>query len=479
MTVIYDCIIVGAGPAGLTFATLANKNEKILLIDKDSVIGGCHKVNRQLYENEYYFCEHGPRVYISNYVNLKMILNIIGLKFKQIFKRFNLSFMEILGGTIKNNYFTIQEIFIIIKDFMILMLNADYKLNVSMKNYMDDNNFTEKAKNYTDRMCRSMDGGDSSKISFHSYFNIISESILYNIYQPTKPLDEGLFFLWQKYLEKRNITFKLKTGLDKIIENTDNITKITTDNNEILHTKKLILALPPENLLKILSKSPKDIKNSFIDFRELKTYSKNTEYNDYISITFHWGFDFITDSKLYGMYSDTDWGIGAIVLSDYMKFKETQSKKVISCAVTITDAKSKNINKTANECNNKKELIDEVFRQLKSVYKDLPIPTLTFINNQYINNKWMSNETSFIKTPNYDYIKPHNNKNIYTLGTHNGNAKVHFTSMESAVTNAIKLANIIYNKNYKITRPYNIRDLLIIIILMIIFIIIVNLYIFK
>ena len=82
--IIYDCIIVGAGPAGLTFATLANKNERIMIIEKDDVIGGCHKVNRQKYENEYYFCEHGPRVYIGNYINFKMILNKIGLKFKDL-----------------------------------------------------------------------------------------------------------------------------------------------------------------------------------------------------------------------------------------------------------------------------------------------------------------------------------------------------------------------------------------------------------
>jgi hypothetical protein len=180
------------------------------------------------------------------------------------------------------------------------------------------------------------------------------------------------------------------------------------------------------------------------------------------------------------MYSNTEWGIGAIVLSDYMTFKESQSITVISCAITITDAKSKNINKTANECNDKNELIDEVFRQLKVIYNDLPVPTLAFINNNYLNNEWKSNETAFIKTSNYDYyIKPHNNKNIYTLGTHNGYAKVHFTSMESAVSNAIKLVNIIYNKNYNIKRPYNIRDLLIIIIIFLIIIAIVNLYIFK
>ena len=175
MSIIYDCIIVGAGPAGLTFATLADKNERILIIEKDDVIGGCHKVNRQKYEDEYYFSEHGPRIYSSNYENVKTILNIIGLKFNKVFKRFNLSFFEILNEYNKQNIFTIKEILILIKDFMILIVNTDYKKNISLKNYMDDNNFSDKAINFINRNARFMDGGDISKISFHSYFNIISE----------------------------------------------------------------------------------------------------------------------------------------------------------------------------------------------------------------------------------------------------------------------------------------------------------------
>jgi predicted NAD/FAD-binding protein len=94
--IIYDYIIIGSGPAGLTFATLADKNDKIMIIDKDKFIGGCHKVNRQKYENEYYFSEHGPRIYFNNYLNFKTILSIIGVKFSDIFVKFNLSFLEIL-----------------------------------------------------------------------------------------------------------------------------------------------------------------------------------------------------------------------------------------------------------------------------------------------------------------------------------------------------------------------------------------------
>ena len=55
--IIYDCIIIGAGPAGLTFATLANKNEKIKVvnynIDRQISILKEH-ANRTLLDSNYY-----------------------------------------------------------------------------------------------------------------------------------------------------------------------------------------------------------------------------------------------------------------------------------------------------------------------------------------------------------------------------------------------------------------------------------------
>ena len=80
----YDTIIIGSGVAGLAFANYsleANSNQNILIIEKDNIIGGCHKVNRKKYKDEYYFCEHGPRVYINNYVNFMMLLKSMNLNF--------------------------------------------------------------------------------------------------------------------------------------------------------------------------------------------------------------------------------------------------------------------------------------------------------------------------------------------------------------------------------------------------------------
>ena len=49
----YDLIIIGSGPSGLSLANCCSKikNLKILIIDKESVIGGCHKVKKYMYRN--------------------------------------------------------------------------------------------------------------------------------------------------------------------------------------------------------------------------------------------------------------------------------------------------------------------------------------------------------------------------------------------------------------------------------------------
>ena len=86
MKKIYDYIIIGGGPSGLILAYLLSKNNQkssdktsksILLIDKNTSLGGCHRVDR----NDIYFTEHGPRVYSSAFVNFINILKDFNVDF--------------------------------------------------------------------------------------------------------------------------------------------------------------------------------------------------------------------------------------------------------------------------------------------------------------------------------------------------------------------------------------------------------------
>ena len=460
----YDLIIVGSGPAGLTFATLAsNENEKILIIDKDKTIGGCHKVNRQEFYNEYYFSEHGPRVYIGNYVNFKKILNKIGIDFKDLFVKYKFSMFSALIDIIKKNIFNFGEIMILIKEFILFIFNNKYGYNKPLIDFISENNFSYKSKKYLDNFCHIIDGGDINRISLNTFLHIINECMLHSIYQPKIPNDDGLLKIWFNYLKLKKINFNLNTQIIGI-EKENSIIKVKT-NYGYIETKKIIFAIPPENLIPIIKYN--NIK--------LINYSDNNEYNEYISITFHWNDKININKNINGiLVNDSDWGIISLILSDYMKFKENNSKTVISISITLVNSKSKFIDKTANECIDKNELINEVFRQLNILYGNLPKPTLAFINNYYKNGKWISNEGAYIKSYDNDYIPFKLDNNIYTLGSHNGKAKIHFTSMENAVSNAIYLYNNIYKKNIKIKKPFTIIDIIYILIIFIIIILFIN-----
>ena len=63
----YDLVIIGGGPAGLSLAHYCRSQKlKILIIERESQIGGCHRVNRVnindekvlcfLYPNKWFLC---------------------------------------------------------------------------------------------------------------------------------------------------------------------------------------------------------------------------------------------------------------------------------------------------------------------------------------------------------------------------------------------------------------------------------------
>jgi hypothetical protein len=466
----YNTVIIGSGPAGLAFANYAKKanpNQSIIIIDKDNQIGGCHKVNRI----NGYFCEHGPRIYLNNYVNFIKLLKSMNLEFKDLFiKKYSL--IEVLYKLIfTDGIFNFNEFIILTWDFLIILFNNSHGLNISMMDYMKLNNFSNKTIETVDIFCRNFEGGDSSRISLNQFITMTIQSIFYSVHVPRIPNDEGLFYFWRKYLENQKIRFLLNNPVVKIISHKkyDKIEKIILKDGKEITGDNFIFAIPPENMFYI-----DGLKEAF-DIND--DYIKKTDYNEYISISFHWDYkiDLLDDITTFN--KRTDWGIIPSNMGDYMKFKEEKSKSVISCAIILPDVKGKLFNKTANECN-EKELIDEVYEQLKIIYPNIPRPTLYFINNYYDTNdkKWKSNETAFIKVPNYNYLDFNSKiyKNLYNLGTHNGKHKNSFTSLESAISNSIKLSNIIFNKKEKIRRSFDIRDFLIVLLSIIIVLLIIK-----
>lgn len=480
---IYDLIIIGAGPTGLALAHCCSfiDNLKILVIDKEKQIGGCHRVSRIDYKNEQLFTEHGPRVYSSTYQNFKTLLNDMDTSFKELFTLYNFQIDKIGKETILSTL-NFSELFHIVSNFVKLIFNNNHGSNISMKMFMENNNYSLKSIDMIDRICRLTDGGDINKYTLNLFLQMINQQSLYSLYQPKYPNDLGLFKIWRTFLEKRNVTFILETNIIKLNYKNNIITSCiikTNTHNKVLYGKTFILAIPPKSLVELfLNLNDNIIKNSFCSFKSLQEWTNNTKYINYISISFH--FDKILKlSKVYG-FTKSEWGIVFIVLSDYIKLCESNSKTIISIAITITDRKSKNNNKTANECN-KNELIKEVYLQLLNSFPNLPKPSVSILspNNYYKNNEWLSTDSAFILSPNENYISFESNifSNLYNLGTHNGYSKYKFTTMESAISNSIKLSHILYPK---LKSKYNIKSsYTLIYIIKIVILIIVLCYLYK
>lgn len=457
----YDIIIIGAGPAGLALAQcISHLNKKILIIEQEKTIGGCHRVRRV----NNLFTEHGPRIYSSTYTVFQDLLKEMNVKFDDLFVKYNFTVSEIGGETIFSSL-TWKELFLLFIEFIKLMINDYHGLNVILKDFLHDNNYKESSIEIIDRVCKLTDGGGIDKYTLHEFLQLFNQQFFYSLYQPKIPNDVGLFTIWKSYLESKNVTFYLDSSIRNISMNDNVITslEVSVDNHlETIKAKDYVFAIPPKNLYNVVNnyKIPHSWGN-------LEHYANETAYIDYISVSFHWNQN-LHLNKVYG-FPKSAWGLAFVVLTDYMNFDQTDSKTVISTAVTITDKKSKNNNKTADECTSQ-ELVDEMFLQLKEAYPDLPLPTISIISPgvkyDNINKKWISQDTAFILTSGKGFLPFQNSsiKNMFTLGTHNGKSFYKFTSLESAVSNAVILSKDLYpelrnSKYIQLTRSTSISDI--------------------
>lgn len=440
----YDYVIVGAGPCGLTLAHYLSKKYSILVIDKEDSIGGCHRVKRI----RNMFTEHGPRIYMGNFVNFNAILEDMNVNFNDIFTKYDFSISDIGGNAFE--HLTWREILIFIFTFLTF---TKKDMQITMEDYMNYYKFSTRAKGYIDRLCRLTDGAGADRYTKYQFFQILNQNFFYNTYQPKISNDKGLFKVWREHLIKNNVKFMLNAKVTKISK--DNL---IIDNDKKILFKNVILAIPPFNLVKICNKSHIKLLDDISRWTEL------VKYETYIPIQFHWNRR-LNLPKIWG-FPKTEWGVAHIVLSDYMDFEDST---VISTCITIADE--------AKKIPNKNIIIDKAFKQLKESYPDLPRYDYAFmVNNRFYNGEWESVDNPFMMTK-YGYI-PTSTKynNIHICGTHTGASNYSFTSMESAVTNAVNLVNKLEPQiKIEIKKGWTIYDILkLVILLLLVLIIYIN-----
>jgi hypothetical protein len=461
----YDTAIIGGGPCGLAIAqALSAVGQTVVLFERASSIGGCHRVMRVPIAGESFFSHHSPIIYTDSYKTFKSLLKDMGTSFEELFVPYNFSIGTIGGKSVKSMRF--PELVALLIVFIAAVLVPSFGDSISMESFMKAFRFSDQSYEFVDRLCRLTDGAGADRYSLHKFIALGNET-LYTVYQPNAPNDQSLFLKWQKCLDERGVvvfTDCIVTSLD----GTESLVETINTSKGKFTAKNVIIAIPPEPMFQLLKEGL--YEHAFGDYKQQRAWAARCAYADYVAIAFHFN-ETQTLPKVWGFPSNA-WGVAFIVLSDYMQFDNSSSKTVISVSVTLLNKVSPVTGKTANDSSTQ-EIIDEALRQLKEVFPSLGTPTQSIIphNVSRAENGYESLDTAFVATPGEGSMGPNGLvSNLFSVGTHNGRATYPYTSLESAVDNAVRFVRDFApdtKKQFKIYRQVTIFEIIRIVILVI------------
>lgn len=382
----YDTIIIGGGPTGLTIATYAPG--KIALIERQPVLGGCHRYD----DSSGKFVEHGPRVYSGAYVNVSRVLRDIGTDWDTVFQKIDFS-PEYIDNKRWYQWLSAREIAWLTFEYIVFLLfNADHG-KIPLKTYCLRKGFSTSSIKYLDLVCRFSDGAGANRYTLWEFLNGFDQHIA-PFYAPRKPLD-ALFAQWGRVLQRRGVDVLVNTNVTSLSGREVHNGYRVHIGSRVLRAKKVIVCVPPVHAARLLNNGP------------FTSLARKTKYEKYWSISF-FGVTYGSSQKT------TPWGIIAV----------QYPFGVVSAAATLFDVKSpvtgKTLSKTAN-----KEAAKEIRRQL-----GFPDDTrYAYSTGPYQDQAFMMTQTGYIP---WNFVD-----GVATVGCHNGHSSYKFTSMESAVQNAL------------------------------------------
>jgi len=461
---IYDYIVIGSGPTGLTCAHAINKKGyTCLVIDRESSPGGCHRVDRV----NGLFSEHGPRIYSTGYLNFHSLLKQHNVQ--SGFKSYKFAITTSLAKSSDNttsqalNIFTASELLYISMCYAHSMIDAEYYLARSAQSVFS--HFGKQSLEYIDKICRLTDGAGADRYTAYQFFQLINQNILYGILEPSHPNDMDIGWVQQfvTSLQKKGVQFRMNQPVIKLQAGRgqgQDYNIYTTTNKYI--GKNIVFATPTDTLAKFFPKF-----NDIV----LETYNRASLYETYIPFTLHWD-ERLNLQDIWGQ-GVGPWNIAWIVMSDYIKDPNTTGT-LISCCISKLNTPGIN-GKSVNQCN-LDEIKKESLQQLKPLLGGVVPKHFVMSPHVYFDKVWKNTDTAYMLTPqNYNIKFPFkmNGENIFSVGTHNGHSSYNFTTAESSVQNALIWANSYvkeFNQKIIIGWTFNYVIALLLIIVVIVFV---------
>tara|TARA_Y100001954_G_scaffold136944_1_gene146036 strand:- start:1523 stop:2947 length:1425 start_codon:yes stop_codon:yes gene_type:complete len=463
----YDYVIIGGGPSGIFCSDkLSLLGYKVCLIESLETLGGCHRV-RYVEDNNgnKIHTEHGPRVYLGSYLDFWEWIKTIGVERDKNFKKYK---FDIFSKDFRDfsNKFTFSEIISIIVVYIIhCIFKVKYSSNYTLEDFSDNYDYTDFGKDKLNRLSRLIDGGNLNKSLLNAFLDGIDSGIVYNIYEPSQPMDTLIWNKFKNKLIKQKVNILLNTYVSEI-----NIGNIIT-NKGIIKTNNTILCIPPYAINKIKN-APYYSGYNPIEFNNLSKYQM---YEPYVCATISF--------KKYGNVSwgisdEHPWGLIAIDMGSY--FNNVDGSMYI-VSVTHPEKLDHKTKKTANEMN-KDEFLERIVELVKKRFglNEEPIYKTFSPNVKKVNNEWIESDRAFLYSPP-GWLKPNFNISkkykVFTTGHHLGNSYHDYNSMESAIQNSsVLLKQIVPEYNYSITSPWKLSNIIWIIILTLILFIIIFIY---
>ena len=411
--------IVGAGPTGLTCAhLLVACGKHCVVIEAQATVGGAHAVHRT---RDGLFSEHGPRVYFDNYATFIALVHSFGGSFEEAFVDYEHS----VGGSALAlaRHLSLGELGALATAFGAHLVAPGLYARTTVAEWMDARGFSTASRARLDQMCATVDGAGAARMTLAQLLEVLNQNLGYQIKQPRRANDVGVFADWKRHLERKHCEFWMEE-------------RVTSAGPTRLATsRRAALDLDPARDVLLLAVPPKDA-HAILQLPRTKELADTSSYNTYIPITFHWH-ERVRVPSAWGGAKVTPWGLVYVEMSKYLEGEPTQT--IVQASIAFVDRASDVTGKTANETPREADLVAEAWRQLGL---DMPRYDVAIVSPRVWrgdDGRWHNADTAFMHTTAEVNSDARVHANVFVIGAHNRRGWYAATALEAACANAVSV----------------------------------------